>query len=155
MTPESRTIDVVLAEDNPYDAELVRRTIERCDFVSGVHWVRDGIELLDYLRCTGQYDTRDSREIPRLVLLDLKMPRVDGLDALRELKADERMRSIPIVMMTSSGERRDVAEAYRLGVNSFVVKPVDANELHDAMMTLCTYWLRLNRIPGEAARPKG
>jgi len=141
-------VDVVLAEDNAYEAELVMRAIRTCEFVSGVHWVRDGTELLDFLRCTGPYAGRDRRQRPKLVLLDLKMPKVNGLDVLRMLRSSAEA-SIPIVMITSSGEERDVAESYDLGVNSFVVKPVESRELSEAMRTICVYWLRLNRVPAN------
>jgi two-component system, response regulator len=144
---EFEQVDVLFAEDNQYDAELVMRTMRRCDFLGAIHWVRDGIQALDYLRCAGQYANRDPSQRPRLILLDLKMPKVDGLDVLRALKEDSVAHAIPIVMITSSGEERDVLKSYELGVNSFVVKPVDSAELTDAIITLCKYWLRLNRVP--------
>ncbi|HTW85020.1 MAG TPA: response regulator [Candidatus Sulfotelmatobacter sp.] len=143
---DAPSVDVLLAEDNPYDAELLIRAIRQSELVRGVHWVRDGIQALDFLRCRGEHAGRDPRQRPRLVLLDLKMPKVDGLDVLRALKADADF-VVPIVMITSSGEERDVVESYALGVNSFVVKPVDGFELTRAIRTLCTYWLALNRVP--------
>jgi CheY-like chemotaxis protein len=140
-------VEVVLAEDSPFDAELVMRAMRRCDFLGTVHWVRDGTELLEFLRCQGQYATRDPLPRPKLILLDLKMPKVNGLDVLRSLREEKSTHAIPIVMITSSGEERDVVESYALGVNSFVVKPVDARDLTDAVMTICRYWLLLNRVP--------
>jgi CheY-like chemotaxis protein len=139
--------DVVLVEDNAFDAELVLRAMRRCTFLGNVEWLRDGSELLDYLHCTGAHASRDPLHSPRLILLDLKMPKVDGLDVLRSLRDDPSARTIPIVMITSSGEERDIVESYALGVNSFIVKPVETDELGEVMNAICVYWLHLNRVP--------
>lgn len=139
--------EILLAEDNAHDAELVMRAMRKCDFPCGVMWVRDGVEALDFLRCRGAYAGRDRAQRPRVVLLDLKMPKVDGLAVLRELRSEHGAVDIPVVMMTSSGEERDIAESYALGVNSFVVKPVDPARLTETIVAICRYWLKLNRVP--------
>lgn len=141
--------EVVLAEDSALDAELVMRAMRRCDFVGSIHWVRDGTELLEFLRCAGTFAARDARQRPKLILLDLKMPKVNGLDVLRALRDEPDARAIPIVMITSSGEERDVVESYALGVNSFIVKPVESTELNETIVAICRYWLRLNRVPAS------
>ena len=119
------SVEVLLAEDNPSDAELALRAFRKSNFANKVHWVKDGEEALEYVMCTGQYADRDPNHPPRLLLLDLKMPKVDGIDVLRRIKSEERFKTIPVVIMTSSNEERDVVESYRLGVNSYIVKPVD------------------------------
>jgi two-component system, response regulator len=140
-------VDVLLVEDNPYDAELAMRAMHRSHFANRMHWVKDGAEALDFLLGTGQTGARSASEQPKLVLLDIKMPKVDGLEVLRALKADERTRSIPVVMMTSSSQESDVEESYRLGANSFVVKPVEFANFSDAVAKVGMYWLLVNRSP--------
>ena len=140
-------VEILLVEDNPHDAEMTIRGLKRNNFANNLHWVKDGVECLEFIRCEGAYADRSPNEFPRLVLLDLKMPKLDGLDVLRELKADERTRSVPVVVMTSSNQERDLVDSYRLGVNGFVTKPVDFNEFMTAVANIGMYWLLVNRVP--------
>ena len=140
-------IDVLLVEDNRHDAELAMRAFKRGSFTNKLLWVQDGVEALDFFKCSGAYEQRDPLQCPKLVLLDLKMPRLNGLDVLRALKSDERTRSIPIVVLTSSNQPRDVAESYRLGGNGYVTKPIQFADLMGAIEKIGTYWLRTNQVP--------
>jgi CheY-like chemotaxis protein len=137
-------VEILLVEDSPLDAELTMTALSGRNVANHVTWVKDGEAALDYLFCRGAYAGRaDIR--PRLVLLDLKMPKVSGIEVLRVIKADQRMKCIPVVVMTSSDEESDVAEAYALGVNSYVVKPVDFNAFADVTRQAGFYWLAINR----------
>jgi two-component system, response regulator len=140
-------VEILLVEDNPFDAEMTMRALTKKSFINKVYWVKDGVEALEFIRCTGIYETRNANQLPKLMLLDLKMPRLDGIDVLRALKSDERTRSIPIVAMTSSNQDSDVAETYRLGVNGFVTKPVQFADFMDAVAKIGMYWLLVNRVP--------
>lgn len=135
---------ILLVEDNPDDALLTQTALKESQFLNTVIWVKDGVEALDYLFSNGRYVGRD-KGMPKLVLLDLKLPRLDGLDVLRRIRADERTRLLPVVVLTTSSEQRDIIESYRLGANSFVHKPVDFSEFVDAARKLGTYWLSLNQ----------
>ncbi len=141
------SVEVLLAEDNPSDAELALRAFRKSNFANKVHWVKDGEEALEYVMCTGQYADRDPNHPPRLLLLDLKMPKVDGIDVLRRIKSEERFKTIPVVIMTSSNEERDVVESYRLGVNSYIVKPVDFAKFVATVSEIGMYWMLTNRVP--------
>jgi CheY-like chemotaxis protein len=134
-------IDILLVEDNPLDAELAERALKRSNVVNHLDVVRDGVEALDYLLGDG------NNRKPRLVLLDLKLPRVDGLEVLRRVRADERTRMLPIVVLTSSREERDVIESYKLGVNSYIAKPVDFDQFVEAVRQIGLYWGVLNEPP--------
>jgi CheY-like chemotaxis protein len=140
-------VEILLAEDNPEDAEMTMRALRRNNLANKLHWVKDGAEALDYLFCTGQYASRDASRPPKLVLLDIKMPKVDGIGVLRRLKADAATRSIPVVVMTSSNEERDVFESYRLGVNSYIVKPVQFDAFMETVAKIGMYWVLTNRVP--------
>jgi len=140
-------IEVLLVEDNPRDAEMTLRTLRKRNLVNQVVHVKDGQEALDWLFGTGPYAGRDPTLRPKVVLLDLKLPKVDGLEVLRAIRANERTRVIPIVVMTSSLEDRDVVESYKLGVNSYVVKPVDFDSFSAAVAELGHYWLLTNQKP--------
>jgi CheY-like chemotaxis protein len=140
-------VGILLVEDNRHDAEMTLRALGKCNFPERVFWVKDGVEALEFIRCTGAYAGRDARESPKLILLDLKMPRLDGLAVLRDLKADERTRSIPILAMTSSSQERDIEDSYRLGVNAFVTKPLDSKEFQDTIAGIGTFWLTINTGP--------
>jgi two-component system response regulator len=140
-------VEILLVEDNPHDAELTIRGLKKHNFANKLHWVKDGVECLEFIRREGEYADRAAGEFPKLVLLDLKMPKLDGLDVLRELKGDERTRSIPIVVMTSSNQERDLVESYRLGVNGFVTKPVDFAQFMEAVANIGMYWLIVNQVP--------
>ena len=139
-------VEILLVEDNKLDAELTLRALKNGGLANKVLWVKDGQQALDYLFRHGDYAGR-SDTVPRLVLLDLKMPRVDGIEVLRAIKAEERTRRVPVVIMTSSQEEKDVAQSYELGVNSYVVKPVDFNAFADIARQSGYYWLAINRTP--------
>ncbi len=138
---------ILLVEDNRNDEMLTIRALQARKIANEVVVVRDGAEALDYLFCRGQYAGRDPREVPEVVLLDLKLPKVDGLEVLKEIRADERTNCLPVVVLTSSNEERDLVESYRLGANSYVRKPVDFNQFADAVAQLGLYWLVLNQAP--------
>lgn len=140
-------IDILLVEDNPNDAELTLRALKKNRIANDIHWVKDGAEALDYFFATGDYSERDSSITPKLVILDLKLPKVDGLEILRIVKADERTKHIPIVVLTSSREESDIVASYKLGANSFIVKPVDFAKFIEAVKELGMYWLLLNEAP--------
>jgi two-component system, response regulator len=138
---------ILLVEDNPDDQALTLRAFKKHNITNEVVIARDGSEALDYLFGTGRHAGRDPSQAPQLVLLDLKLPKVDGLEVLRQLRADERTRLLPVVVLTSSTEERDVVESYRLGANSYVRKPVDFTEFIEAARQLGLYWLLLNQPP--------
>lgn len=137
-------VEILLVEDNPFDAEMTLRGLEKGALANKVLWLKDGQQALDYLFRQGAYSDRDD-VLPRLVLLDLKMPRVDGIQVLKAIKADERTKFIPVVIMTSSQEESDLAQSYSLGVNSYVVKPVDFAAFADVTRQAGYYWLAINR----------
>jgi CheY-like chemotaxis protein len=140
-------IEILLVEDNPNDVELTLRALKRHNLANKVHVVKDGAEALDYLFANEIYANRDINQSPKLVLLDLKLPKVDGLEVLRQVKSDERTKTIPVVVLTSSREEQDMIESYKLGVNSYIVKPVDFDKFLDAIGELGLYWLLLNEQP--------
>lgn len=138
---------ILLVEDNPDDEALTLRALRKHNIGNKVFVVRDGAEALDFLFCTGAYADRDPNDMPQVTLLDLKLPKVDGLEVLRRLRADIRTRLLPIVILTSSNEERDLIEGYKNGANSYVRKPVDFNEFLEAVRELGLYWLVLNQMP--------
>jgi two-component system response regulator len=144
---------ILLVEDNPDDEFLTVRELKRQSIVDEIISVRDGVEAMEYLFGKGQYARRDVRDLPTVVLLDLKLPKVDGLEVLYRIRADGRTKHIPVVVLTSSDDPRDVVESYRLGANSYVRKPVDFNQFQEAVRHLQFYWLRLNEPPlsGESS----
>lgn len=139
-------VEILLVEDNPNDVELALHALKRNNLGNRIHIVRDGAEALEFIFSSGAYANRAPQN-PKVIMLDLKLPKVDGLEVLRQVKADERTRSIPVVMMTSSREERDVVESYRLGVNSYIVKPVDFDQFVEAVRQLGMYWVLLNNPP--------
>ena len=143
----SRSRIILVVEDNPDDVELTLRAFEKSKVANEVIVARDGEEALDYLFATGAHAGRDSSLVPEVVLLDLKLPKVGGLEVLRRLRADERTRRLPVVVLTSSNEERDIVQSYELGANSFVRKPVDFAQFVDAARQLGLYWLVLNEPP--------
>jgi two-component system response regulator len=140
-------VEILLVEDNPNDVELTLRALQKQNLAGKVFVVKDGAEALDFLFATGLYATRNVENRPKVVLLDLKLPKVDGIQVLRKIKSDARTRHTPVVMLTSSQEERDVLETYNLGVNSYIVKPVDFNNFVHAVSELGMYWGMLNKIP--------
>jgi two-component system response regulator len=139
-------VEILLVEDNPDDEELAIHALQRRNLANAIHVVRDGAEALDYVFRIGAYAGRTNRR-PKVILLDLKLPKVDGLEVLRRLKADPATRTIPVVVLTSSGEERDIVESYQLGVNSYIVKPVDFEQFTEAVQQLGFYWLLFNKPP--------
>ena len=140
-------VEILLAEDNPRDAEMTMRALRKINFLNKVHWVKDGEEALSYLLRTGIYADRAPTTSPKLVLLDIKMPKVDGIEVLRQIKSTEQLQAIPVVVMTSSNEERDVIESYRLGVNSYIVKPVEFASFVETVANIGLYWILTNRAP--------
>ncbi len=138
---------ILLVEDNPDDVELTMRAFEKANITNEVMLARDGAEALDFLFATGAYADRDPKEHPALVLLDIKLPKVDGIEVLRRLRADERTKFLPVVMLTSSTEQEDLINSYSEGANSYVRKPVDFAQFSEAVTQLGLYWLVLNEPP--------
>ena len=136
---------ILLVEDNPDDLELAQMAFKQGRFANQIDIARDGADALDYLFGRGAHAGRDPHDLPRFILLDIKLPLVDGIEVLRQIKADERLRHVPVVMMTSSAEDRDLAACYELGANSYIVKPVDMEQFFTAVQHIGVYWLVLNR----------
>ena len=143
-------VEILLVEDNPNDEMLALHAFRKHGLANKVHVVRDGAEALEFIFCAGAYAGRPFVN-PRLILLDKKLPLVDGMDVLREIRADARTRLIPVVMLTSSAEDRDVIESYQLGVNSYIVKPVDFEQFSETARQLGYYWLLINQQPSEVS----
>jgi len=139
-------MEILLVEDNAEDAEMTMRALRKRNLANHVHWVKDGEEALDYLFCSGQYVARERGRPPKLVLLDIKMPKVDGIEVLRRIKGSE-LNTVPVVVMTSSNEERDVIESYRLGANSYIVKPVAFDAFLETVASIGLYWVLTNRVP--------
>ena len=142
-------VEILLVEDNPNDVELTLRALQKHNLANKVLVVQDGAEALDFIFGRGAYAHRNLKNGPKLILLDLKLPKVNGLDVLRAVKTDERAKVTPVVVLTSSQEERDVVESYRLGVNSYIVKPVDFESFIEAVSELGLYWLLLNNPPQQ------
>lgn len=140
-------VEILLVEDNPNDVELALHALRESHLTNPVHVARDGAEALDFIFCTGSYAARNMDNTPKVILLDLKLPKVDGLEVLRRLKRDPRTGKIPVVVLTSSREERDIVESYQLGVNSYITKPVDFDQFTAAVRQVGLYWLLLNEPP--------
>jgi two-component system response regulator len=138
---------ILLVEDNPDDAQLTLRALKRSNIANDIIIAHDGVEAIDYLLATGKYTGRDMTILPQLVLLDLKMPRLDGFDVLYRLRSDDRTRLLPVVVLTTSSEDQDRVESYKLGANSYIRKPVDFSQFMDAIQQMELYWLLLNEAP--------
>jgi len=138
---------ILLVEDNPDDEALTLRALKKNNILNEVVVARDGVQALEYLFAEGSYQGRDPRVMPQVILLDLKLPKVDGLEVLRRLRADERTRLLPVIMLTTSTEQHDLSDSYRLGANSYVRKPVDFIQFAEAVGQLGLYWLVLNEAP--------
>ena len=140
-------VEILLVEDNPNDVELTLRALKKNNLANNVQVVKDGAEALAFIYGTGNYSARDTSRRPKLILLDLKLPKVSGLEVLKKIKTDENERVIPVVVLTSSKEERDLVESYRLGANSYITKPVDFESFVKAVSDLGLYWLLLNQPP--------
>ncbi|MBN2425684.1 MAG: response regulator [Calditrichaceae bacterium] len=141
---------ILLVEDNADDEELTIRTLKKNHIKNEIIVVRDGVEALDYLFCTGKYKSRDISISPVLIMLDIKLPKLNGLDVLKKIKSDKKTSMIPVVILTSSDEDRDLVESYKLGANSYVRKPVDFNDFQSSVKQLALYWVLLNEVPKSA-----
>lgn len=150
-----RQIEILLVEDNPDDVELTLHALRKENLANHIHVARDGEEALDFLFCNGPHADRSFERPPRLVLLDLKLPKVDGMEVLRRLKEDSRTRSIPVVILTSSKEERDLVQGYGLGANSYIQKPVDFDQFRNTVKSAGLYWLVINQAPVMAGIAKG
>jgi two-component system response regulator len=144
---DSNKIEILLVEDNPRDAELTIRALKKKHLINNLVHVQDGVEALDFLFARGTFADRDIENSPKVILLDLKLPRINGLEVLRILKEDERTRTIPVVIVSSSAEDPDIVTAYKLGANSYVIKPVQFETFIEAMSKLGVYWLMVNHPP--------
>lgn len=143
----SESLEILLVEDNPEDIELTLRAFKRHNLSNRIQVCRDGVEALEYIFGTGAHAGRNVANVPKVVLLDLKLPRVSGIEVLQRIKADPRTQRVPVVVLTSSKEDRDLIDTYRLGVNSYIVKPVDFEQFTDAVQRIGLYWLLLNQAP--------
>jgi two-component system response regulator len=151
LRPEG--IEILLVEDNRADAELTQHAFRKNALVNRIHVVRDGEEALNFLFCTDGYEERSDLPLPQLILLDLKLPKIDGLSVLRALKGDRRTRWIPVIVLTSSKEEKDVMASYELGVNSYIQKPMDFDQFRETARALALYWLLVNAPPPRQAMP--
>lgn len=142
-----KIVEILLVEDNPDDIKLAMHAFQTHNLANCVHVVRDGAEALEFVFCTDRYAGRRIEQAPKVVLLDLKLPLVDGIEVLRQMKADPRTAAIPVVIMTSSREESDIVDSYQLGVNSYIVKPVDFDQFTEVVYKLGFYWLLLNQPP--------
>jgi len=149
MTQATDAVEILLVEDSPADAELTIRALKKHSLVNSLVWVKDGAEALDFLFASGAYAGRDCGRQPKVVLLDLRLPRISGIEVLRRIKNDERTSVIPVVALTSSKEDVDIEECYRLGVNSYITKPVSFDEFVKVVGELGLYWLLLNKMPNK------
>src|SRR5271157_700623 len=143
----SRQVEILLVEDNPDDVELTLHTLRKEKLANNIHVARDGEEALEFLFCNGAHANRIFEYPPKLILLDLKLPKVDGMEVLKRLKGDARTKTIPVVILTSSKEERDLVNGYGLGANSYIQKPVDFDQFRDTIKKVGLYWLVINQPP--------
>ncbi|HEX8461550.1 MAG TPA: response regulator [Segetibacter sp.] len=149
MNNKLNEVEILLVEDNLSDAELIIRALRKVNLANHLIHVKDGEEAIDFIFAQGKFSEREMKNIPRVILLDIKMPKVDGIEVLRRIKSNEETKSIPVVIMTSSKEEQDIVKSYELGVNSFVVKPVDFNSFSKAVSELGLYWVLINQPPSS------
>lgn len=147
MVNSVELVEILLVEDNSTDAELCLRALKKNNLANSLVWVKDGAEALDFLFASGAYSQRNPTKGPKVILLDLRLPKVDGMEVLRRVKTDPRTKQIPVVVLTSSKEDRDVVESYQLGANSFISKPVEFNDFSKTVAELGLYWLLVNQPP--------
>jgi CheY-like chemotaxis protein len=151
----SHAVEILLVDDSPEDVELTIRALRRHKIANEIEVVEDGAEALDFLFCRGAYKRRKFPHPPKLILLDLKLPKVDGLEVLRAMRADDRTKTIPVVILTSSEEQRDLITGYNLGVNAFVQKPVDFEQFGEAIRHIGMFWMLVNQAPPPGASKEG
>jgi two-component system, response regulator len=144
---EEPAVEILLVEDNPNDVELALHALKKNKLGNRVQVTRDGEEALDYIFCRGAYAARDINHVPKLILLDLKLPKVDGIEVLRQIKGNDVTKTIPVVVLTTSREERDIIETYRLGVNSYILKPVDFDQFVESVRQIGFYWMLFNQLP--------
>ena len=144
---ENSQVEILIVEDNPNDYELTTRALRKINLANHIYWVKDGAEALDFVFCKGIYESRQLSNGPKLILLDLKLPKMDGIQVLKAIKADEMTRKLPVVMLTSSQEECDIVESYKLGVNSYIVKPVDFQKFMETVSGAGFYWMLINKVP--------
>ncbi|MGA6981521.1 MAG: response regulator [Candidatus Sulfotelmatobacter sp.] len=149
----SNLVEILLVDDSPEDVELTIRSLRRSKIVNDIFVAEDGAEALDFLFCRGQHSNRTFSDLPKLILLDLKLPKIDGLEVLKAIRADPRTKAIPVVVLTSSKEQRDLIQSYDLGVNAFVQKPVDFEQFGEAIRQIGMFWMLVNRAPPYGAFP--
>jgi CheY-like chemotaxis protein len=149
MDDTVKEVEILLVEDNPTDAELCIRALKKSNLANKLVWVKDGAEALDFIFAKGEFSHREVVNGPKVILLDLRLPKVDGMEVLKRVKEDERTRTIPVVVLTSSKEDRDIAESYKLGVNSYISKPVVFDDFAKTVSDLGLYWLLVNRPPNS------
>lgn len=142
-----KQIEIIFIEDNQYDAELAIKALNKNNLTNSIIILEDGEKAMNYFFCKGEFKNRNIKQNPKLILLDLKLPKIDGLEVLRVIKSDERTKIIPVVVLTSSKEENDILESYKLGVNSYIVKPVDFNKFVETIRQMGLYWLLLNEAP--------
>jgi len=147
---DPNAVELLLVEDNPQDLELALRALRKANLANRIHVARDGAEALEFIFCEGPHAARQITDCPKVILLDLKLPKVDGLAVLKRIKGDPRTKTIPVVVLTSSKEQSDVVESYQLSVNSYIVKPVNFEQFAKAVHDLGLYWLLLNQPPKVA-----
>lgn len=140
-----QSVEILLVEDNKRDADLTMRALKKRNLSNHVEWVKDGEEALEYLFAKGEYQERSIENTPKVILLDLKMPKVGGLEVLKEIRTNPKTKKIPVVVLTSSQEEQDIIQSYEYGVNSYIVKPVDFDKFQDAVADVGFYWLLLNK----------
>jgi len=138
-------VEILVVEDNPYDYELTTRALKKINMANKIYWIKDGAEALDFIFCAGKYAKRSLADGPKLILLDLKLPKVDGIQVLEKIKADPATRIIPVVMLTSSQEESDIVASYKLGINSYIVKPVDFQKFMETVSKAGFYWMLINK----------
>lgn len=144
---DNKIVEILLVEDNPYEAELAIRSLKKYNFTNHLHHIDDGAEALDFIFERGMYESHGSRPKPKLILLDIKLPKISGIEILSQLKANESTKTIPVVILTSSKENQDIKACYDLGANSYIVKPVDFDSFSKAVSDLGMYWMLLNNPP--------
>lgn len=140
-------VDILLVEDRPEDAELAMMGLKKYNLINKIKWVKDGEEALEYIFAEGRYSDRNINDKPKLILLDLKMPKVDGIEVLRKIRADEKVKHIPIIVLTTSKEEQDILNAYNLNVNAYILKPVEFAGFVEAMKSMGMFWVLLNQRP--------